>query len=409
MILPELDGLLDLLRIEDPAELANVSDQDIVDAFQKHGLGTQRISSHIMINGIHGTTKPLSATFLLFGQRYVLDSHVFSNVVYDRVQGGTQMRMMPDPLDAAFAALDNNQAALMLHDELTRFSYAPDLASMRLLADAHDEQFWQSNLYNLWLGAIRELSPSPDLANFTDHGIPEIAATDAWGRRILNTQLASWAELRHDTLLYAKQSYTAGAACEFPDAYVDPYPTFYTALADYAVHGLELLEDLGYDEPVIVDYFTHLQDTMTLLAEMARHQRSGQPFTQPMLEFINQAVVIQHGCGDPVGAQGWYPELFIDSLDGVNYDPTIADVHTQPTDESGNPVGRVLHVGTGMPRLMVVTMDTCEGQRAYAGLASSYFEVVTEDFERLDDETWAESLYDAPPQEVEWLSDVLAP
>ena len=30
--------------------------------------------------------------------------------------------------------------------------------------------------------------------------LPQIAKTEAWGRRLLNTQLASWAELRHDTI-----------------------------------------------------------------------------------------------------------------------------------------------------------------------------------------------------------------
>jgi hypothetical protein len=30
----------------------------------------------------------------------------------------------------------------------------------------------------------------------------------------------------------------------------------------------------------------------------------------------------------------------------IEFDPTIADVHTQPTDAAGNPVGHVLHVGT---------------------------------------------------------------
>src|SRR5690606_40805394 len=52
-------------------------------------------------------------------------------------------------------------------------------------------------------------------------GMPEITGTEAWNRRILNTQLASWAELRDDTLLYAKQSYTGVPGCEYPDAYVE--------------------------------------------------------------------------------------------------------------------------------------------------------------------------------------------
>ncbi len=65
--------------------------------------------------------------------------------------------------------------------------------------------------------------------------------TEAWGRRLLSTQLASWAELRHDTLLYAKQSYTGGDTCEFPDAYVDPYPAFYARIAELAQHGVEIV------------------------------------------------------------------------------------------------------------------------------------------------------------------------
>ena len=67
----------------------------------------------------------------------------------------------------------------------------------------------------------------------------------------------------------------------------------------------------------------------------------------------------------------------------MEFDPTIADVHTQPTDAYGAPVGRVLHVATGMPRTMVVTVETCTGPRAYVGLASSYFERVTDLMSRI--------------------------
>ena len=43
------------------------------------------------------------------------------------------------------------------------------------------------------------------------------------------------------------------------------------------------------------------------------------------------------------------------------------------SDWGGNRVGKVLHVGTGYARLMVVTINTCTGARAYAGPVSSYF------------------------------------
>ena len=96
---------------------------------------------------------------------------------------------------------------------------------MRVLADEHGAASG-ANLYNLWLGALRALSPgrrpAPGQAPRPARG----GAHRGLGRRVLNTQLASWAELRHDTILYAKQSYTGGVACEFPDAYVDPYPAF---------------------------------------------------------------------------------------------------------------------------------------------------------------------------------------
>ncbi|WP_437314735.1 DUF3160 domain-containing protein [Sorangium sp. So ce385] len=411
MTLPELDALLADLGLDDVAGLADVPDDTIVAVVGKKGYGTQRISSHIMINGLDKGTLPLSASFALLGQRYVVDSHVFSNVVYDRVQGGAVKRMMPSPLDVGFAALGNDHAGLLLAPELGQFSYAPDLHMMRVLVDAHPADFWGKNLYNRWLGALRELSPSRALAEA--EGLPGVAKTEAWGRRLLNTQLASWAELRHDTILYAKQSYTGGTTCEFPDAYVDPYPAFYARIAELAEHGGRVVEslDLSSDPRLAASlpaYFAKLHGVARTLGEMAANERAGVPLTQEHLDFINQAVKIQWGCGSPFGAEGWYAQLFFDVAKSVEQDPTIADVHTQPTDELGAMVGRVLHVGTGLPRLMVVTADPCGTPRAYVGLASSYFEKITGNFERMTDEQWAGEIGGANPDDVAWMKDLVA-
>ena len=81
-------------------------------------------------------------------------------------------------------------------------------------------------------------------------------------------------------------------------------------------------------------------------------------------------------------------------------------MHTQPTDEGGAPVGGVLHIGTGYARILVVVTEGCSGLRAYAGLASSYFERVTENFERLTDEAWAEQMPAAA--DPAWLSSIVA-
>jgi hypothetical protein len=411
MTLPELDDLLEDLGLDSAAGLEALDDRTIAQAIVNGGYGTQRISGHVLVNATPGSI-PLSSTFLLLGQRYVVDSHVFSNVVYGRVPKRKATRLMPNPLDVAFAALKNDQAATLLTSELDSYEYAPELAKTRMLVDANESEFWSANLYNLWLSSLRALSPASDLSDPTKLGLPTVAATEAWGRRLLNTQLASWAELRHDTILYAKQSYSDVPECEFPDGYVDPYPDFYRAIAAYAEHGEHVVDNLpelseSYAGEAIGNYFELLRETANTLATLADHQRTGTAFTAEQIAFINRAVSDSEGCFFDPG--GWYPSLVYGGGESdTEFDPTIADVHTQPADEAGNLVGRVLHVATGLPRLMVVTANTCSGPRAYVGLASSYFERITDDFERQTDEPWATEVMNQAPEDPAWLRDVIA-
>jgi len=150
-----------------------------------------------------------------------------------------------------------------------------------------------------------------------------------------------------------------------------------------------------------------LRSTAALLGQMAEQQRSGTPHSPEQLAFINDAVRVERqaaGCTTVDVPDGWYADLFFDPNKSIEANPTIADVHTQPADEAGNIVGKVLHVGTGYPRLLTVTIDTCAGPRAYAGMAYSYHEVITNNFERLNDETWSASASTAP--EVPWVEGI---
>ena len=192
---------------------------------------------------------------------------------------------------------------------------------------------------------------------------------------------------------------------------MEPYPAFFEAIGAFAAHGQALTASLdlggnGWLATAISGYFDRLSTIAGKLAQMAKHQRTGAPFTAEQMAFINEAVAVQPECGG-ASAEGWYAKLFFDGWKATAADPTIADVHTQPTDEHGAPVGRVLHVGTGHARLMVVTVNTCTGPRAYAGLASSYFERVTEGFLRLDDPSWSKELDSAPPDDVIWMKDLV--
>ena len=87
-------------------------------------------------------------------------------------------------------------------------------------------------MYDIWLSALAKLDASRKGARF-----PEVMRSRAWARKQLQTQLGSWAELRHDTILYVKQSYTDGEMCDYPAGYVEPYPEFYARVALFAEEG----------------------------------------------------------------------------------------------------------------------------------------------------------------------------
>jgi Protein of unknown function (DUF3160) len=363
------------------------SDAEIAQLIVDKGYGAQRISSQVVYtNESSGAPLPLSRSFALLGQRYVVDSHVFSNVVFDRVprNAAGELRGMPNPLDAAYAAFDNPAALPLLESELTRYGYAPQLESIHSLVAAHESDYWDENLYNLWLSALRAASPKQGAQNPAAEGMPAVTGTEAWQRRLLNTQLASWAQLRRDTILYVKQSYSGGAICEFPDGYVDPYPAAFARLEKFAMKGSSIAALFqGGSADGVRMYFENMAQVTAILRTMAESEKSGLPFNAEQLAFLNDAVRIQVGgvCGGPPTYEGWYTRLLYGKRGEIN--PAIADVHTDPSD-----VPHVLHVATGLPRMMVMTRDTCMGPRAYVGLAFAYHEVIKA-LPRLSDQDWA--------------------
>ncbi|MEN9579934.1 MAG: hypothetical protein RJA70_2943, partial [Pseudomonadota bacterium] len=112
----DMGGLMAALGVASSKDAAKLSDQEVIDELARGGWGAQRIASRIIIKGsLTEDTLPLDRSFLIFGQRYTVDSHTFVNVTYDRIPD----RLMPKPLDAAFAALGNNAALPILEPEFT--------------------------------------------------------------------------------------------------------------------------------------------------------------------------------------------------------------------------------------------------------------------------------------------------
>ena len=129
------------------------------------------------------------------------------------------------------------------------------------------------------------------------------------------------------------------------------------------------------------------------------------------MAFVNRAVrIIKQNvtCTTIDAPDGWLADLYFRPESSIEASPTIADVHTQPADELGNVVGNVLHVGTGYPRLMITTVDTCQGPRAYAGVSFAYHEQLTTNYTRLTDEAWTAQLASSSkPNDVPWMTPVI--
>lgn len=411
MTVLQVDELLQSLEIAGVDELPTVPDGQLAQTIIDGAYGTQRILSHFMLNDGSIETLPLDASFALFGQRYVVDSHVFSQVVFDRVQG----RYLPDPLDVAFAALRNNQAATLLRPQLDEFDYAAKLGRMRLLVDEHPDDSWDGSLYTLWLRALQTLSPVASTRDEAeqDNTLPNVMRTEAWGRRLLQTQLASWAQLRHDTLLYAKQSYTSSDECDYPDAYVEPHPEFWQQLVNFADRGASILESLDLPDSSVVAkanaYFAKFREIVGTFHAIALQQQSGAALSEEQLAFVNQAVLIKNGGSGPPTIEGWYHQLIYNTSEFSDVDLTIADVHTDVGGAHGPP--QVLHVGTAFPRLMTVAVETCDGARAYVGPVYAYREhTEVGSLKRLNDEEWTQLVSEERAKtEPSWLAPVVTP
>jgi hypothetical protein len=357
----------------------------------------QRINSQILMSDSLSLeqVKP-AASFLLLGQRFVIDSYVTGNVVYDKIIYDNKkiLRMLPSTLDVLFA-LGNDAAAQILKPQLDTYKYSSNLSTLRYLIDSYEPSFWQSTIYNGWLNSVRSLNPPADRS-----ALPPFMQTAAWWQEKMNTQLASWAQLRHDFILYAKQSYSAGIPiCSFPQSYVEPIPQFFDAIKLFAENAAAKFREPMFQIYNAAYYFTNLECIADTLGSIARKELAKTPLTEAEKSFLQTMLYHQTAgiCGGPY-FNGWYSQLFYTGDNGLSkQDMTIADIHTAPTDEYGNMVGWVLHAGTGPLNLAIVVADLPDGTTtAFVGPVLSYYEYLATNFTRLTDQEWA-SMYNVAP------------
>ena len=401
MTLPDLDRFLADAGLAGPAGILRADTGAILALLTQNDYGQQRITGQLIYrDAANDSAKPIPrpVSFMLLGQRFAIGSYVMSNLVYDSliVDGRPVERALPSPLDV-MAALGNDRAVTHLADELKTYGYEGHLAALRQQVDGLSPSFWTAPVYNQWLRLIRALNAPTTAGTY-----PQAMRTAAWADKVLHTQLASWAQLRHDNSLYVKQSVTAMAVCEYPAGYVEPYPEFYAALYALADADRGMLAQLDVDgletgaaevRDRAAAYFERILPIAERLGVMAGKELRLEPFNAEEEAFLKGIVarqLVEGGCAGPIEQwDGWYPDLF---YAGDGNPALIADVHTNPNNDpsSGLFPPRVLHAATGPAVPIFLIVDTDEGPTLYVGPAFTYFEVIEEGYPpvRLTDEDW---------------------
>jgi hypothetical protein len=459
MTFAQLNELLANAKIHSPA--------DVRDLLTLTNLQTRLLTGELGLPSIHGDVfySPLSRdqvklprSFTVCGQKFVLDSWAFSEVVFDNILWapddgvnvifGKVIRRKPSCLDIAYSVLANDQTVPDLVARITNTNgvhwrdglpYQHNLTAVRNVIDSQDAGIWTNNIYTGWLAALRALS-----APTTDALHPEAMRTRAWAMKTLNTQLASWTELRHDTLLYVQQSYTVPMVCGYPYGFVEPRPEFWqrmntlAALAANAIAALPLsgmiylpARDTNY--PYLLSYdlgaikagqiacLNNFAAQMVTLQTIATKELAQQPLSQAETDFLKNVVELQSAYNSS-GRQftGWYPHLFYqNAFQSVTYglyegsdmwDAMVADVHTDPPDPIVGDPGAVLHEGIGHVHLLMIAVDNGPDRMVYAGPVLSHYEFEMPGTTRMTDAQWKANLVAGQkPPSPDWTRSYLVP
>jgi uncharacterized protein YdcH (DUF465 family) len=421
MTFAQLGNLLEQVKIKSPADIKNLGMLKQLQAdILASKLGLQNIRSDAYISPLGPEKIQLPRSFTVLGQKFVLDSWVTSKVVFDEIfwDGEKVQRRVPTSLDIAFAAFGNNQVVPDLVARMTNtkgrkfrdgLNYQHNLAAVRKVVDKQNQAVWEENIYMNWLATLRELS-----APTTDPKYPEAMRTRAWGMKTLNTQLASWTQLRHDTILYAKQSYGA-TTCYYPAGFVEPRAEFWGRFERMAMLAASLIEKTPFPESVQniqqkqAKFFRNFAQQLAILKGIAVKELAQQELTQEETNFLKKIVEIdEHASGEPTYS-GWYPSLFYkEPQDSDEWDAIVADVHTDvPAPDVGDP-GSVLHEGVGNIDLLMIAVDNGQDKMVYAGPVLSHYEFEMPGVSRKSDSEWQQDFEkERLPPRPDWTKSYL--
>ncbi len=347
-------------------------------------------------------------------QRFQPDGLVLQEMV-DYVNKPT-LRPLPSGLDV-MAVMGMPAAERILLEELEEgknwSEYEPTLKKTKKLAGPDT---WDKTVCNEWLKCISTLQAEKYETPKPEGKHPNyFMLTEAWDKKNLNAALASWAELKHDAILYAKQPMGAecgGGGPEEPvmKGYVEPNVKFWQAAIKLLNETDEVMERFGLTTEDTERYNENLKEMAELFLAISQKELKGEKLSVEEyreLEYVGAS--FENLTLDMLrNPDDWISEW--ESVQGADKKiALVADVYT--ANAFNNPEKSVLYEAIGLADEIYVIVEI-EG-RLYLtrGAVFSYREFNRPLQEpRLTDEEWQKVLKKYPLRGVpSWMEPLKVP
>ena len=342
----------------------------------------------------------------LMPQRYQPDAEVLQEMV--DYESKTTKRGVPTGLDV-FAAMGVSAAEKILISEIgepDRWNkYTPTLKRMK---ERMKSIQWEANAATQWMSALKTISEKPQNA-------PYFMMTGEWDKKSLNAMLASWTELKHDAILYAKQP--MGAECGGagpPDpivkGYVEPNVQFWQKAIDLLKNNKALLDRYDLLTQKISDSNERLIETAEFFLTASKKELKGQALSEEeydQLEYIGAKFENMSLDLIRTGEENLYEWNAVQGPD--RRVALVADVYTANADN--NPNKSILFEGVGDADEIYVIVEIDGYLYLTRGAVFSYreFQRPTNE-QRLNDEEWQRYIDSHPRSGVpEWMEPIIVP
>lgn len=220
----------------------------------------------------------------LMPQRYMPDALVLLEMVdYD---SKPTLRPLPKGLDV-MAAFGMPAAERILIDELKENEQWPKYTeTLNRMKKESDPSKWSNNVANEWMKTLTTLqsdkyeTPKPD-GTHPDY----FMLTPQWDKKNLNAALASWAELKHDAILYAKQPMGAECGGGGPEepicmGYVEPNVKFWQKALDLLQETEDVFKKYDLVTEDTENFTTSLREQAEFFLRVSKKELAGQKLSE---------------------------------------------------------------------------------------------------------------------------------